>query len=62
MKQSEFKHWLQKRGARFENGKRHIKIYLNGKQSTMPRHPGHEIGEGFRRAVLRRLGIEDKES
>jgi mRNA interferase HicA len=57
MKPSEFKRWLATQGARFENGSRHIKVYLNGRQSTLPRHPSHEIGEGLRRAILKQLGL-----
>lgn len=58
MKQSEFKRWLAAQGARFENGSRHIKVYLNDRQSTLPRHPSHEIGDGLRRAILKQLGLK----
>lgn len=57
LKQSEFKRWLAAQGATFENGKRHLKVYLNGKQTTLPRHPSHEIGEGLRKAILKQLGF-----
>jgi mRNA interferase HicA len=57
MKQSEFKRWLRSRGATFRQGAGHTKVYLNGRQSTLPRHPSHEIGEGLRGAILRQLGI-----
>jgi mRNA interferase HicA len=59
MKQSEFRRWLAEQGATFANGKRHLKVYLNGKQSTLPRHPSHEIGEGLRRQILKQLGLTD---
>lgn len=59
MKQSEFKRWLANRGATFKQGSKHLKVYFNGKQSTLPRHPSQEIGEGLRRAILRHLGIDD---
>jgi mRNA interferase HicA len=59
MKQSEFKRWLSSQGATFKQGTKHLKVYLNGKQTTMPRHPGHEIGEGLRKAILKQLGIDE---
>lgn len=58
MKQSEFKRWLADQGANFKQGKKHLKVTLNGKQSTLPRHPSHEIGEGLRQAILKQLGIK----
>jgi mRNA interferase HicA len=57
VKQSEFKRWLTRQGATFEQGSNHLKVFLNGKQSAMPRHPSHEIGEGLRKAILKQLGI-----
>lgn len=59
MKQSEFKRWLADQGATFKEGKKHLKVYLNGKQTTLPRHPSHEIGEGLRQAILKQLGIKE---
>ena len=58
MKQSEFKRWLAARGAIFKQGRKHLRVYLHGRQSTLPRHPSHEIGEGLRKAILRQLGVE----
>lgn len=58
MKQSEFKRWLAAQGAIFKQGKSHLRVYLNGKQSTLPRHPSHEIGEGLRQAILKQLGLK----
>lgn len=58
MKQSEFKRWLASQGATFKQGSKHLKVYLNGKQTTLPRHPSHEIGEGLRKAILKQLGLE----
>lgn len=57
MKISEFKRWLAAQGATFQNGTRHWKVYLNGKQTTLPRHPGRELGEGLRKEILKQLGI-----
>ncbi|MDN6885266.1 type II toxin-antitoxin system HicA family toxin [Variovorax sp. CAN2819] len=57
MKQSEFKRKLAEQGATFKQGKKHLKVYLNGKQSTLPRHPASELGEGLRKAILKQLGL-----
>ncbi|WDD95285.1 type II toxin-antitoxin system HicA family toxin [Burkholderia sp. FERM BP-3421] len=56
MKFSEFRRWLVDRGATFEEGAKHAKVYLNGRQTTLPRHSG-EIGEGLRRAICKQLGL-----
>ncbi|WGG49380.1 type II toxin-antitoxin system HicA family toxin [Rugamonas sp. DEMB1] len=58
MKQSEFRRWLGEQGATFKDGTNHLKVYLNGKQTVMPRHPSHEIGERLRQAVLKQLGLK----
>lgn len=58
MKISEFKRWLEAQGARVENGTNHWKVYLNGKQTTLPRHPSKELKEGTRKAILKQLGIK----
>ena len=58
MKQSQFKRWLADQGATFIQGGSHLKIFLNGKQSVMPRHPSHEIGEGLRKMILKQLGLK----
>ena len=48
---------LFQQGARFEEGGKHTKVYLNGRQSTLPRH-AKEIGEGLRQAILKQLGLK----
>ncbi|MDK2377305.1 type II toxin-antitoxin system HicA family toxin [Serratia fonticola] len=58
MKQREFQRWLATQGAEFSNGSNHLKIYLNGKQTIMPRHPGKEIPEPLRKAILKQLGLK----
>ncbi|HEY4067166.1 MAG TPA: type II toxin-antitoxin system HicA family toxin [Burkholderiaceae bacterium] len=60
MKYSEFKRHLASLGATFSEGAKHTKVYLNGKQSTLPRHKTQEIGEALRRAILRQLGVKQK--
>ncbi|OZI43877.1 type II toxin-antitoxin system HicA family toxin [Bordetella genomosp. 5] len=57
MKQSEFVRWLRAQGAAFRHGSRHLKVYLNGRQTTLPRHPSHEIGESLRLRILKQLGL-----
>lgn len=57
MKASEFRRWLAEQGAIFEEGAKHTKVYLDGKQTTLPRH-AKEIGEGLRKAVLKQLGLK----
>lgn len=61
MKTSEFRRQLASLGARFVEGAKHTKIYLNGKQTTLPRHGNQELGEGLRRAILRQLGVKPKD-
>lgn len=60
MKLAQFKRWLASRGAVFVEGAKHTKVYLNGRQTTLPRHGSAEIGEGLRRAILRQLNVKDK--
>jgi mRNA interferase HicA len=57
LKQSEFVRWLAKRGATFKEGQRHIKVYLNGKQSHLPRHPSTELKTGLVEGVKKQLNI-----
>lgn len=57
MKMSEFRKWLALRGAQFKEGSKHTKVYLNGRQCTLPRH-AKEIQEGLRQAILRQLGLK----
>ena len=56
MKTSEFKRWLSEQGARFEEGSRHTKIYLNGRQSTLPRH--RELNDKLRLAIIKQLNLK----
>jgi mRNA interferase HicA len=60
MKTSEFRRYLASLGATFREGARHAKVYLNGRQTTLPRHGSHELGERLRRAILRQLGVKQK--
>ena len=58
MRTSEFKRYLRTLGATFVEGKRHTKVYLNGKQTTLPRHTTDELGIGLRTLILRQLGVK----
>lgn len=58
MKQSEFKRWLANQGVTFAEGANHTKAYYQGKQTTLPRHPGQEIGTGLRLKILKQLGLK----
>lgn len=57
MKQSEFRRWLEAHGASFKNGSKHLKVYVGARQSTLPRHPSHEIGEALRKAIIKQLAL-----
>lgn len=58
MKQSEFVRWLKKQGATFEEGTKHLKIYLNGKQSHVPRHKTEELKPGLIEGIKKQLGLK----
>ena len=61
MKYSEFRRWLQDRGATFKSGKgSHLHVELNGKYSVFPFHGSKEIGEGLRKSIVKDLGLTDK--
>lgn len=58
MKQSEFVRWLTQQGATFKNGSKHLKVYLNGKQSLLPRHPSAELKTGLVEGVKKQLKLK----
>lgn len=47
---------LEALGAIFKEGGKHTKVYLNGKQSTIPRH--REIKENTAKAIRKQLEVE----
>ncbi len=58
MNSRQFKRWLEKQGATFEQGKgSHLKVYLNGRQSVLPMHGKQELGKGLVAAIKRQLGL-----
>lgn len=60
MKQKEFQRWLARQGATFADGTNHLKVYLNGRQTVMPRHPGKELNAALRKAIIRQLNIDEE--
>ena len=60
MKQKEFRQWLARQGAVFVDGTNHLKVYLHGRQTVMPRHPGKELNEKLRKAIIRQLNLREE--
>ena len=61
MNSKQMKKWLEQQGATFQEGQgSHLKVFLNGKQSTLhnARHSGH--GKGLEAAIKRKrqLGLK----
>ena len=57
MKQREFLRWLKAQGVETKEGTNHIKLYINGKQSVLPRHSTKEIAKGTEFAIKKQLGL-----
>jgi len=55
LKTQQFKRFLAGLGAQFVEGTRHTKVYLYGRQTTLPRH--REISEQLVAVILKQLGI-----
>lgn len=58
VKQSEFVRWLSQQGATFKDGKSHLKVYLNGEQTILPRHPSKELKTGLVEGVKKKLKLK----
>jgi mRNA interferase HicA len=59
MNSKQMKKWLAQQGATFQEGKgSHLKVFLNGKQSTLPMHGTAELGTGLVLAITRQLGLK----
>ena len=55
----QMKKWLEQQGASFLPGKgSHLKVFLNGKQSTLPMHGVAELGKGLEAAIKRQLALK----
>jgi mRNA interferase HicA len=57
VKQTELVRSLRDLGATFKDGSKHLKVYLNGKQTTIPRHPGKELDNDFVKEIKKQLGV-----
>ncbi|MYN45150.1 addiction module toxin, HicA family [Pseudoduganella sp. FT93W] len=59
MNAKQMKKWLERQGATFQLGKgSHLKVFLNGRQSTLPMHGNAELGKGLEAAIKRQLGLK----
>lgn len=59
MNSKQLKKWLAQQGTTFQAGKgSHLKVFLNGKQSTLPMHGTTELGKGLEAAIKRQLGLK----
>lgn len=58
MKQSEFLRWLRHHGVLVENGKNHLKLYANGEQTILPRHPSKELKQPLIEGVKKKLKLK----
>lgn len=58
MKQSEFLKWLKAQGVETRDGTKHLKLFFNGKQSHLPRHPSTELRTGLVEGVKKQLGLK----
>ena len=59
MNSKQMKKWLEQQRATFSTGMGpHLKVFLNGKQSTLPMHGTTELGKGLEAAIKRQLGLK----
>jgi len=58
VKQSEFVKWLRAQGVVTKNGKKHLKLYYQGKQTILPRHPAAELKQPLVEGVKKALGFK----
>ena len=58
MKQSEFLRWLIAQWVQVKDGTKHLKLYLNDRQSTLPRHPSKELPTGLVKGIKKQLGLK----
>ncbi|PIT34466.1 type II toxin-antitoxin system HicA family toxin [Snodgrassella alvi] len=57
MKINQFLNLLTSQGVKAKDGTKHIKLYYNGKQSTLPRHPSKEIPKRLVEKIKKQLGL-----
>ena len=59
MNSKQMRKWLEQQGATFQAGRgSHVKVFLNGKQSTLPMHGTSELGKGLEAAIKRQLVLK----
>jgi mRNA interferase HicA len=59
MNSKQMKKWLENQGANFQAGKgSHLKVFLGGRQTTLPMHGTTELGKGLEAAIKRQLGLK----
>lgn len=59
MNSKQMKKSLELQGATFLPGKgSHVKVFLGGRQSTLPMHGTTEPGKGLESAIKRQLGLK----
>lgn len=59
MNSKQMRKWLEQQGATFAPGKgSHLKVFLNGRQSSLPMHGTAELGKGLEAAIKRQLGLK----
>lgn len=59
MNSNQMKKWLEQLGATFQQGRgSHLKVFLNGKQSSLPMHGTTELDKGLEAAIKRQLGLK----
>ncbi len=56
MKRNEFVRWLASLGATFKEGSSHTKVFLNGKQTVIPRHT--ELKKGTVEGIKKQLNLK----
>lgn len=54
---NQFRRWLIEQGVEIKKGKKHDKLYFNGKRSTLPRHGSKELPTGTEKAIKEQLGL-----
>ncbi len=55
VKRTDFIKELEQLGATFKEGGKHTKVYLNGQQSTIPRH--RELNDMLVKGIRKQLGV-----
>ena len=59
MNSKQMKKWPENQGASFQAGKgSHLKVFLGGRQTTLPMHGTTELGKGLEAAIKRQLGLK----